>query len=104
MIIKHSSKIRLVGIPGVMLQPGVGYGIFFILFEFILVFCALLITCQIAAYTETWKLFVVSLPLFVCFVSRCMEYNHVCICIFIESVQTGEFEEGSHPAVQNETS
>lgn len=28
MIIKHSSEIRLVGIPGVMLQPGVGYGNF----------------------------------------------------------------------------
>lgn len=36
MIIKHSSKIRLVGIPGVMLQPGVGYGNFlFYLFSFL---------------------------------------------------------------------
>lgn len=29
---------------------------------------------------------------------------HACICIFIESVQTGQFEEGSSPVVPNETS
>lgn len=51
-------------------------------------------TTRLRPSTETWRLIVL-------FNRECI---HDCICIFIESLQIGEFAERSHPAVKNETS